>query len=63
MDTGTPCSGGSARRRPRAAVAWRASARADSRATVTQALSAGFTESSRASTACMTSSGETLRAR
>ena len=63
IDTGTPCSGGSAPRRRSAAVARRASARADSRATVTHAFSAGLTESTRASTASMTSSGETLRAR
>jgi hypothetical protein len=63
METGTPWSGGRARPRLSPAVARRASASADSRATVTQALTAGFTESSRARTACMTSSGDTARAR
>ncbi len=59
MVTGTPWSGPSAR--PfflRAAVAALASLRADSRVSVTMALTCGFTASTRARTACTTSSGE-----
>ena len=63
MPTGTPKSGGSAAPRRSDAVARRASRNAASRASVTIAFTAGFTASIRARTACMTSSGETLRAR
>src|SRR5262245_4502804 len=62
METGTPCNApGRALRRVTVAVALRASASADSAATVQYALTFGFTRSIWASTACVTSSGETLR--
>src|SRR3990167_3580542 len=64
METGTPWSGGSAA--PvffKAAVARRAAGSACARATGTEAWTAGFTASMRASTACISSSGEVLRAR
>src|SRR5438094_731802 len=64
IDTGTPKSGGSVTAfRPSMRVARRAAASADSRAKVTYAFTVGFTTSMRAKTACMTSSGEALRAR
>ena len=47
----------------RAAVATLASRSADSRASVTMALSFGLTASTRASTACITSRGEVLPVR
>ena len=62
--TGTPWSGPSlAPFFLSAAVAALASLSADSRASVTMALSLGLTASTRASTACITSSGEAFRAR
>src|SRR5262245_710551 len=62
METGTPCRGPSrALRRVTVALALRASASADSAATVQYALTFGFTRSIWASTACVTSSGDTLR--
>jgi hypothetical protein len=63
IPTGTPKSGGSVLPRRSPAVACRASRSTASRASVTNAFTWGFTASMRASTACMTSSGETLRAR
>src|SRR5262245_16003836 len=64
IETGTPCSRGSVVAfRPSSLVARRAPASADSRATVTYALTAGLTASMRARTASITSSGDSLRAR
>jgi hypothetical protein len=64
IETGTPWSGPrTAPRLPTAAVARRAAASACSAATVQYAFRDGFTFSMRASTAFVTSSGETLRRR
>ena len=63
IPTGMPNSGGSVALRLRAAVARRASHSAASRASVTIAFTLGLTASIRASSACMTSSGDARRVR
>ena len=63
MATGTPNRGGRSAPRRKASVARRARRNASSRTRVTIAFTSAFTASIRARTACMTSSGETRRAR